>query len=119
MNKVNQPEVVITQRELGEIADMEREVAWRKKKIEDMKSSVKAMLLGHIRVEPGRFYARLRKKFCRNVPYKSLVIEKLGQAMADWFRKLHPTRVLFEVDVMEHAVEPLWKGKDDQAIDIQ
>ena len=115
---MNQPEVLITQRELTEISELEREVAWRAKKAEDMKSSVKAMLLSHIRVEPGRFDAKLRKQFCRSVPWKSLVIEKLGQPMAEWFRKLHPVHIRFEVDVVEHAVEPLWKGKDDRAIDI-
>ena len=97
---------------------MEREVAWRVKKADDMKSSVKAMLLGHIRVEPGRYDAKLCKKVCTNVPYKSLVVEKFGQAVADWFRKLHPARIRFEVEVIEHAVEPLWKGKDDQSFEI-
>ena len=115
---MDQPVVLITQRELAEISDLEREVAWRTKKADEMKSSVKAMLLGHIRVEPGRFDAKLRKRFCRNVPWKSLVVEKLGQGMVDWFRKLHPVHVRFEVDVVEHAVEPLWKGKDDKAIEI-
>ena len=62
---MDQPVVLITQRELAEISDLEREVAWRTKKADEMKSSVKAMLLGHIRVEPGRFDAKLRKQFCR------------------------------------------------------
>jgi hypothetical protein len=115
---VDQPEVVITQRELAEISDLEREVAWRAKKANDMKSSVKAMLMSHIRVEPGRFDAKLRKQFGRSVPWKSFVVEKLGQPMADWFKKLHPVHVRFDVDVVEHAVEPLWKGRDDRALDI-
>ncbi len=115
---MDQPEVRITQRELKEISELEREVAWRTKKADEMKSTVKAMLLSHIRVEPGRFDAKLRKQFCRSVPWKSLVLEKLGQGVADWFRKLHPVHVRFEVDVVEHAVEPLWKGKDDKAIEI-
>ena len=118
MNRGNHPEVVITQRELGEIADLEREVAWRRKKADEMKSSVKAMLLSHIRVERGRFDAKLRKIVGRSVPWKSLVVERLGEAVADWFRKLHPPNIRFEVDVVEHAVEPLWKGKDDQSIDL-
>ena len=115
---MDRPQVVITQHELADISEMEREVAWRTRKLDEMKSSVKEALLLHVRVEPGRFDAKLRKIVYRNVPWKSLVVEKLGQPIMEWFKKLHPVRIRFEVDVVEHAVEPLWKGKDDQAINI-
>jgi len=114
---VDHPSVQITQLELAEISGLEREIAWRLKRLDELKSSVKAMLLSHIRIEPGRFDAKLRKQICRSVPWKSLVIERLGQAVADWFRGLHPVHVRFDVDVVEHAVLPLWKNKDE-AIDI-
>jgi len=114
---VNDPTIRITQRELAEISELQREVAWRNKRLDDLKSSIKAMLLSHIPIEPGRFDAKLRKQICRNVPWKSLVIEKLGQGAADWFKKLYPPHVRFEVEVVEHAVLPLWKDKEEP-IDI-
>ena len=110
--------VRITQHELAEIAELQREVLWRSKRLEELKSNVKAMLLHRIPIERGRFDAKLRKIVCRNVPWKSLVIEKLGETVADWFRKLHPVRVRFDVDVVEYASEPLWKGKEDDWIDL-
>jgi hypothetical protein len=74
----------------------------------------------HVRVQPGRFDAKLKKIPFRNVPWKVLVLDRLGQAAADLFKKLYPVRIRFEVVVVEYAVEPLWKGKDDSgAIDIK
>jgi hypothetical protein len=116
--KVNQPEVVITQRELAEIAELDREAAWRAKKSLDMKSSVKAMLLSHIRVEPGRFGARLKTIPGRHVPWKTLVLERIPRPIIDAFQKLYPVSVRCEVVVTEYAAQPLWHGKDDQAIDL-
>jgi hypothetical protein len=110
--------VRITQRELAEIDELQRDVSWRSKRLEELKSNVKAMLLHRIPIERGRFDAKLRKIVCRNVPWKSLVLEKLGDGVADWFRKLHPARVRFDVDVVEHASEPLWKGKEERWIDL-
>jgi hypothetical protein len=115
---VDQPQVLITQHELAEIAEMEREVRHAARRLDEMKSSVKEALMLRVRVQPGRFDAKLRKIVGRNVPWKTLVLERLGQAVADCFKKLYPPHVRFEVVVMEHAVEPLWKGKDDQAIEI-
>jgi hypothetical protein len=106
-------DVKITQVELEEIDQLTRDIGWRTKRLDEVKSSVKAMLLHHISIEPGRFTAKLRKQVCRNVPWKSLVIEKLGEAMADWFKKLYPPHVRFEVEVVEHAIMPLWKNNDD------
>lgn len=100
----------ITQHELEEIADLDREIAWRKKKSDELKGNLKPLLMAKVQIEAGRFDARLKKRFGRSVPYRQLVIEKLGLAMADWFKKLYPARVFFEVEIMEHAVPPLWKG---------
>jgi hypothetical protein len=33
--------------------------------------------------------------------------------IADWFRKLYPPQPFSEVMVIEHAVPPLWKGKEE------
>jgi hypothetical protein len=102
--------IKITQRELEEIAELEREVAWRKKKSDELKSNLKPLLQAHVEIEAGRFDARLAKKIGRSVPYRKLVIEKLGLAVADWYKSLYPPHVFFEVEVVEHAVPPLWKG---------
>jgi hypothetical protein len=109
---MNIPVVQITQLELAEMAELEREAAWRTKRLDELKSSVKAMLMSHIPVEPGRFDAKLRKQVGRNVPWKSLVIEKLGENVAEWFKRLHPVHVRFDVEVVEHAIMPLWKDQD-------
>ena len=112
-------EVKIKQAELEEIDKLTRDIAWRTKRLDELKSSVKAMLIHNIAIEPGRFTAKLRKQICRNVPWKSLVIEKLGQSMADWFTKLYPPHVRYEVEVIEHAIMPLWNnGGDAEPFDI-
>lgn len=111
------PTIEITQDELREISELQREVAVRNKRLEELKVNVKAMLLSHIRIQPGRFDAKLRKFVSRSVPWKSLVIERLGQSVADWFKKLYPPHVRFEIEVVEHAVLPLWKDKE-QSIDV-
>jgi len=107
------PPVQITQQELAEIAEHEREIAWRTTRAEELKSNVKAMLIAKIPVEFGRFDARLKTRICRHVPWKELVVERLGPEVANWFRKLYPPRPFAEVAVVEHAVPPLWKGKED------
>ena len=112
-------EVKIKQAELEEIDKLTRDIAWKTKRLDEVKSSVKAMLLHNIGIEPGRFTAKLRKQICRNVPWKSLVIERLGESVADWFRKLYPPHVRFDVEVVEHAIMPLWnKNSDAELFDI-
>jgi hypothetical protein len=105
----------ITQRELEEIVDLDREIAWRKKRSDELKSNLKPLLQAGVAIEPGRFDARLRKQIGRSVPYRQLVIDRLGLDVADRFKKLYPAHVFFEVEVLEHAVPPLWKGIDDSA----
>jgi len=65
---MNIPPVRITQAELAEIAQHEREIDWRSKRAEELKANVKAMLLGKIPIEPGRFDARLKTRISRHVP---------------------------------------------------
>jgi hypothetical protein len=115
---VSDAPVRITQQELSEMAELQREILWRSKRLDELKSNVKAMLLHHIPIERGRFDAKLKKMICRNVPWKSLVIERLGESVAEWFRKLHPPRVIFDVQVVEHANLPLWNGTVDDYIDL-
>jgi hypothetical protein len=116
---VQQPLVKITQQELADISEMEREVAWRTRRLDEMKSSVKEALLLRVPVEPGRFGARLKTIPFRNVPWKTLVLEKIPKPIIDGFRKLYPVRVRSEVVVVEHATQPLWNGEESQgAIDL-
>jgi len=110
---MNIPPVRITQAELAEIAEHDREIAWRSKRAEDLKANVKAMLLGKIPIEPGRYDARLKTRISRHVPWKDLVMEKLGPQVAEWFKRLYPATPFAEVMVVEHAVPPLWKGKEE------
>jgi hypothetical protein len=105
----------IMQRELEEIAELDREVAWRKKKADELKNNLRPLLQAHVEIEMGRFDARLAKRIGRSVPYRKLVIERLGLAVADWFKGLYPPHVFFEVEVVEHAVPPLWKGLGDSS----
>ena len=109
---MNIPPVQITQHELAEIADHEKEAAWRMKRVDELKANVKAMLIAKIPIEPGRFDARLKTRISRHVPWKTLVMEKLGPDVANWFRKLYPPQPFSEVMVVEHAIPPLWKGKE-------
>ncbi len=104
--------VYVTQKELEEIAEHDREISWRTKRAEELKSSVRILLHGGATVEPGRYDVRLEKRFGRSIPWKQCVIERLGMAFAEVFRKQYPVHVFFEVKVIEHAVPPLWRGID-------
>ena len=102
--------VKVTQQELKEINDLEREVAPKIKRIEELKSNVKALLIHKMPVEFGRFDALLIKRPHRNVPWGRAVIEYLGQKFADEYKKRFPVFIRFEVKVEEHAVLPLWRN---------
>jgi len=116
---VQQPLVRITQQELADISEMEREVAWRTRRLDEMKSSVKEALLLLVPIEPGRFEAKLKTIPFRNVPWKTLVLERIPKPIMDAFKKLYPVRVRCEVVVTEHATQPLWNGKEGEgAIDL-
>jgi hypothetical protein len=104
--------VRITQHELQEIFDLQRDVSDRMKRLEELKSSVKALLFAKMPVEYGRFDAQLLRRISRHVPWKQAVIEELGLAFVDAFRKRYQATVFFDVMVVEHAVPPLWKGKE-------
>ena len=105
--------VFVRQAELEEIAEHDREIAWRQKRSAELKSTVQVLLRGGAGVEPGRFAARLAKRFARSVPWKQCVLEKLGSEVLEAYRRLFPVRIFFEVVVTEHAVPPLWHGRED------
>jgi hypothetical protein len=105
--------IQVTQHELEEIFELEREVAQKQKRIDELKSNVKALLFEKIPIEQGRFFARLNKRFSRHVPWKQAVIDNLGSEFANWFFHLYKPSIFFELLVEEHAVPPLWRGTTD------
>lgn len=107
--------VKVTQQELKEIIDLERDVAPKVKRIEELKSNVKALLIHKMPVELGRFDARLIVRPGRHVPWRQGFIDRLGMAAAEAYKKLFPVQVRFDVMVEEHAVLPLWNGDQGQA----
>ncbi len=111
-------QVQVTQHELQEIFDLERDVAPKLKRIEELKSGVKALLIHRMQVELGRFDAFLIKRPGRHVPWRQAVVDYLGQKFAEEYKKRFPVSMRFDVRVEEHAVLPLWNpGRDDSAGD--
>jgi hypothetical protein len=102
--------VQVTQAELKEISELERDIAPKARRVEELKEGVKALLLAKKPVEMGRFDARLKILPGRHVPWRQGFIDRLGLAAAEAYKKLFPVQVRFDVMVEEHAVMPLWKG---------
>ncbi len=102
--------VQVTQHELEEIFELERDIAPKKRRVEELKEGVKVLLLAKKPVEMGRFDAHLKTLPGRHIPWKQGFIDRLGLAAAEAYRKLFPVQVRFDVMVEEHAVQPLWKG---------
>ena len=101
-------QVRITQRELEEIFELERDVAPKLKRIAELKQGVKALLIQRMPVELGRFSPILIKLPGRHIPWRLGFIEYLGDQVANEFKKRFPVQVRFDVKVDEHAVLPLW-----------
>src|SRR5437773_6185972 len=99
-------QVQITQQELEEIYELERDVAPKLKRIEELKSGVKALLIHKMQVELGRFDVHLIKRMLRHVPWRQAVVDNLGIPFAEAFKKRFPVSMFCEVKVEEHAVLP-------------
>jgi predicted transcriptional regulator len=102
--------IKITQAELKEVNELERELGWKQKHLAEMKDTLMALLRGGAEVEDGRFDAKLVKRIGRSVPWKREFIARLGEALANLVKRDYKTHVFFEVRVMEHAVPPLWRS---------
>lgn len=102
-------QVQVTQQELKEIFDLEQDVNPKLRRIEELKSGVKALLIHKMPVEVGRFDAFLIKRMNRHVTWRQAVVDYLGQKWADDYKKRFPVTMFCEVRVEEHAVAPLWK----------
>jgi len=108
-------EVQVTQQELKEICELERDVAPKVRRIEELKQNVKILLINKMPVELGRFDARLLKKMMRNIPWKDAVVQNLGLEWAENYKKKFPVHLVCDVLVEEHATLPLWKnGSESQ-----
>ncbi len=103
--------VSITQSELKEISELERDLPWRKRHLEEMKSNVLVLLQAGAPVEEGRFDAKVVMRVGRAVPWRLLLVERIGQAAVDLVKRQFRTHVYPEVKVVEHAVPPLWRGE--------
>ena len=101
--------VQVTQQELEEIFELERDVVPKVKRIEELKTGVKALLIHKMPVEVGRFDAVLLARHVRSVPWRQAVVDYLGLKFAENFKKRFPVRMFCDVKVEEHAVAPLWK----------
>jgi hypothetical protein len=102
----------ITQAELSEINALERELAYKKKHLEEMRGTVELLLREGVPIEEGRFDARLATRVGRAVPWKMVCLEKLGQAAVDAIKRTFKVHVYLELEVLEHAVPPLWRGRE-------
>jgi hypothetical protein len=107
--------VQVTQSELREIVELERDVTPKLKRIAELKEGVKALLIAGKTVELGRFDAFLIKFVSRSVPWKQAVMDYLGEKFAEQFKKRFQPHVRFDVKVEEHAVLPLWNGDQGHA----
>ncbi len=108
---------VISQADLQQIHDLQDEIADRQSKLGSITDQVKQLMFAKAPIEPGRFDARLSFKTMHQVPWKQVVIEKLGQAYAEEVRKATPTVTRCELTVIEHAILPLWKRLDSQMVE--
>jgi hypothetical protein len=101
---------MITQAELMQINELERNLPLQKRQLQEMKDNLLALLRAGAPIEEGRFDARIAKRIGRPVPWKKCFIEKVGQAAADLIKRAFKTTVYFEAEVVEHAITPHWRG---------
>jgi hypothetical protein len=101
--------ITISQQELQEIYELDRDIAQKEERVGHLKSNVKALLMEKIPIEPGRFHPRLAWRTMFHPAWKQLVIDKLGIAVAEAFRRSSPKNRVCELLVEEHATLPLWK----------
>jgi hypothetical protein len=102
--------VQVTQAELQEIVDLERDIAPKVKCVEELKEGVKALLIAKRPVEFGRFDVSLVWRYLRHPGWKQIVIDNLGPEFAEECRRRAPGHALCDLRVEEHAVLPLWNS---------
>lgn len=108
---------VVTQRELQQIHELQAELTDKHGQLESMTNNLKALLFAKASVEPGRFDARLSFKRMHNVPWKQVVIDRLGYEYMESVRLTTPTVTRCEVVIIEHAIPPLWKRRAEEELE--
>jgi hypothetical protein len=101
--------IQITQEELQEVFELEREIAGKQRRVDELKANIKILLIGKAPIQMGRFFARLVTMTVRHVSWKQVVIDELGIEFAEAIRKNSSSSVLSKVVVDEHGSLPLWK----------
>lgn len=102
--------ITITQAELREISELEREISAKQHHLASMRSNLLVMLKEGVPIEEGRFDAELVTKIARPVPWKQELIRLNGQSVADEIKRLYKLHTYYDVRVMEHAIPPLWRS---------
>jgi hypothetical protein len=110
-----QTAAVITQRDLQGAHDLQAEISEKQERLAGIMENLKVLLFAKAPIEPGRFDARLGFKKMHNVPWKQVVIEKLGFDYMESVRRSTPAVTRCEVVIIEHAIPPLWKKELDEA----
>ena len=105
---------VITQHDLQEAHDLQTEIAEKEARFASMMDNLKVLLFAKAPIEPGRFDARLAFKKMHNVPWKQVVIEKLGSEYAESVRLSTAAVTRCEVVIIEHAIPPLWRKQGEE-----
>ena len=100
---------VIRQADLQQIHDLQREISDKQSTLDKLIDGVKRLKFAKAPIEPGRYDALLSYTRMHNVPWKQVVIEKLGHAYAEEVRKAAPTVTRCDLKIIEHAIPPLWK----------
>jgi hypothetical protein len=110
-----QTQAVITQRDLQGAHELQAEISEKQERLAGVLENLKDLLFAKSPIEPGRFDARLAFKKMHNVPWKQVVIEKLGVDYMESVRRSTPSVTRCEVVIIEHAIPPLWKKEMDEA----
>jgi len=106
----------VTQAELSEINDLEREIPLKRQRLEGMKANLLIMLREGVPIEPGRFDAKVVRRIGRPVPWRQILIDRLGRPAVDALKRAFKTTIWYEAKVVEYATLPLWNknsGQDD------
>src|SRR5580704_1226309 len=93
--------VPVRQTDLKEVAELERDVAAKTRRISELKDNIKVLLIHKMPVELGRFDARLIQRHVRNPPWKQCAVKNLGLDFALEFQKQFPVHHFCEVRVEE------------------
>ena len=107
---------IIRQEDLQQIHDLQSEIAEKQSRVDQLVDQVKELKFAKAPIEQGRFDALLSFKRVHNVPWKQVVIEKLGHAYAEAVRLATPAVTRCELRIVEHAIPPLWKQMESETI---